>query len=320
MNEHWSRKRQILACLHHDRFVSGEVIAQSLSLSRAAINQHVDALQDYGIEIYSVKGRGYKLAKPLSLVNESHLVNGVDGRCFYFDETTSTNAFMLGHAAELKSGDICIAEYQSAGRGRRGRQWLSPYGHHIYASMFWRLNGDISQASGLSLVIGCSIAKTLSNFGVQGLGLKWPNDIYLDHKKLAGILVEISHCSEQQTELVLGFGINMSMSAEQGELIDQPWSDLSSLMSMPDKTELLIKLHKTLKADLQLFELKGLEVFLDRWNEFDLFVNRDVTLLMAPNSVSGIYRGIDEQGALILETEQGVKRYLGGEISLRSAL
>ena len=320
MNEHWSRKRQILACLHHERFVSGEVIAQSLSLTRAAINQHIDALKDYGIEIYSVKGRGYKLANPVSLVNESHLVNGIEGRCFYFDETTSTNAFMLGHASELKSGDICIAEYQSAGRGRRGRQWLSPYAHHIYASMFWRLNNDISHASGLSLVVGCSIVKSLADFGVEGLGLKWPNDIYLDHKKLAGILVEVSNSSAQKTELVIGFGINMSMSVEQGELIDQPWNDLSGLVNMPDKTELLIKLHKTLKADLQLFEQKGLEAFLDRWNKFDLFIGREVSLLMAPNSVNGICRGIDEQGALLLENEQGLTRYLGGEISLRAVM
>ncbi|QDE32959.1 MULTISPECIES: bifunctional biotin--[acetyl-CoA-carboxylase] ligase/biotin operon repressor BirA [Shewanella] len=320
MNGHWLRKRQILACLSHQHFVSGEVIAQQLSLTRAAINQHIDALKDYGIEIYSVKGRGYKLANPISLVNESDLLNGIDGRCFYFDETASTNAFMLGHATELKSGDICIAEYQSAGRGRRGRQWLSPYGHHIYASMFWRLNNDISHASGLSLVIGCSIVKTLADFGVEGLGLKWPNDIYLDHSKLAGILVEISQSSANQTELVIGFGINMSMSVEQGELIDQPWSDLSSLKEIPDKTELLIKLHKTLKADLQLFELKGLGAFLERWNEYDLFVNREVSLLMAPNSVSGICRGIDQQGALLLETEQGIKPYIGGEISLRAAI
>jgi len=318
MNDHWLRKRQILASLNHQHFVSGEVIAQSLSLTRAAINQHIDALKTYGIEIYSVKGKGYKLANPISLVNESHLVNSVDGRCFYFDETTSTNAFMLGHIKDLKSGDICIAEYQSAGRGRRGRQWQSPYGHHIYASMFWRLDNDMTHASGLSLVIGCSIVKSLADFGVEGLGLKWPNDIYLDGNKLAGVLIEISHSSSQQTELVVGLGINMSMSAAQGDLIDQPWSDLSNLNNMPDKTELLIKLHQILKADLQLFEQQGLSAFTGRWNAVDLFVNRDVTLLMAPNSVNGICRGIDEQGALLLENDQGVKHYIGGEISLRA--
>jgi BirA family biotin operon repressor/biotin-[acetyl-CoA-carboxylase] ligase len=319
MNVHWLRKRQILASLTHERFVSGEVIAQSLSLTRAAINQHIDALKDYGIEIYSVKGKGYKLANPITLINESQLVNAVDNRCFYFDETTSTTAFMLSHAAELKSGDICIAEYQSAGRGRRGRQWLSPYGHHIYASLFWRLNQDISQVSGISLVVGCALVKTLQDMGVEGLGLKWPNDIYVDNKKLAGILIELSLSLARQTDLVIGFGINMSMSVEQGKLIDQPWSDLSSMDAMPDKTELLIRLHQQLKYDLTLFEQQGLGAFFARWNQHDLFINREVTLVMAPNSVTGICRGIDEQGAILLENDLGVTAFVGGEITLRAS-
>lgn len=319
MNDHWLRKRQILALLSHVAFVSGEAIAQQLSITRAAINQHIDALKDYGVEIYSVKGKGYKLATPISLINENSLVNTIDDRCFYFDEITSTNEFMLGHAAELASGDICIAEYQSAGRGRRGRQWLSPYGHHIYASLFWRLNHDLSYASGLSLVVGCSIVKTLQNLGVEGLGLKWPNDIYLDHKKLAGILIELNHHSAEQVELVIGFGINMSMSAQQGELIDQPWNDLSSMTTMPDKTQLLVNLHQQLKHDLALFEQQGLSAFLARWNENDLFINREITLLMSPNSISGICRGIDKQGAILIENEQGISAYVGGEISVRAS-
>jgi BirA family biotin operon repressor/biotin-[acetyl-CoA-carboxylase] ligase len=318
MNEHWLRKRQILACLSHKGFVSGEAIAKKLSLTRAAINQHIDALKDYGVEIYSVKGKGYKLANAISLINESELVNNIDNRCFYFDETNSTNAFMLNHASELESGDICVAEYQSAGRGRRGRQWLSPYGHHMYASLFWRLNLDISNASGLSLVVGCSIVKTLQELGVEGLGVKWPNDIYLEHKKLAGILIELSHHSDRQTELVIGFGINMSMSVEQGELIDQPWSDLSAMDNMPDKTMLVVKIHQQLKRDLVLFEQQGLDAFLQRWNDNDLFINREVTLLMAPNAVTGICRGIDKQGAILLENDQGTNAFVGGEISLRA--
>ncbi|GGQ36265.1 bifunctional biotin--[acetyl-CoA-carboxylase] ligase/biotin operon repressor BirA [Shewanella litoralis] len=319
MNDHWLRKRQILACLRHNVFVSGEAIAQTLSLSRAAINQHIDTLKDYGVEIYSVKGKGYKLANAISLINESELVNSIDNRCFYFDEIKSTNAFMLEHAAEVESGDICVSEYQSAGRGRRGRKWFSPYGHHMYASLFWRLNRDIARTSGLSLVVGCSIVQALQDLGVEGLGVKWPNDIYLDHKKLAGILIELSHHSDTQTELVIGFGVNMSMSAAQGELIDQPWSDLSATGHMPDKTMLLVKLHRQLKRDLVLFEQQGLEAFLQRWNDNDLFINREITLLMAPNAVTGICRGIDKQGAVLLENEQGIQAFVGGEISLRAS-
>ena len=319
MSDHWLRKRQILSCLSHDNFVSGEVIAKKLSLTRVAINQHIDTLKDYGIEIYSVKGKGYKLANPITLVDEQKLINQIDNRCFYFDEINSTNSFLLTHHQDLKSGDICIAEYQSAGRGRRGRQWQSPYGHHLYASLFWRFEEPASKVVGLSLVIACSIVKALAQMDVPNLGLKWPNDIYLDGKKLAGILIEMAPTSAQQTALIIGFGINMSMSLSQGELIDQPWSDLSELQAIPNKTDLLINLQKQMKDDIQLFEKNGLAPFIDVWAKYDLFAGKPIKLIMAPNEVLGMCKGIDEQGAVLIETADGLKAFIGGEISLRSA-
>lgn len=319
MNNHWARKRQILALLSADQFVSGEWIAQQIGLTRMAVNQHIDALADYGIEIYSVKGKGYKLASAIALVDEQKLINAIDNRCFYFDEINSTNSFMLGHHEELKSGDLCITEYQSAGRGRRGRQWISPYAHHLYASMYWQFDQPPSKAMGLSLVIACAIVKALSQLNVSGLGLKWPNDIYLDGKKLAGILIEMAPTQQDQTKLVIGFGINMNMSLSQGELIDQPWSDLSSLNAVPDKTDLLICLHEQLKQDILTFDKYGLAPFVSQWAEYDLFANKPIKLIMTPNEIVGLCKGIDEQGAVLIETAQGTKAYIGGEISLRGA-
>nr|WP_280925493.1 bifunctional biotin--[acetyl-CoA-carboxylase] ligase/biotin operon repressor BirA [Shewanella holmiensis] len=316
INDHWKRKRQILALLSSDHFTSGEAIASEIGLTRMAVNQHIDALSDYGLEVFSVKGKGYKLASPITLVDEQSLIGGIENRCFYFDEIDSTNSFMLNHFVDLKSGDICIAEYQSAGRGRRGRQWLSPYGNHLYASLFWRFETNASNLMGLSLVIACSIVKTLSEMNITGLGMKWPNDIYLDDKKLAGILIEVAKTETKQTELVIGFGINMSMSAAQGELIDQPWSDLAS-QGVPDKTQLLVSLHRNLKSDIQAFSNHGLAPFIPFWNAYDLFANKQVRLLMAPNEVFGLCRGIDEQGAVVIETNSEIKAYIGGEISLR---
>lgn len=320
MSMQWQTKRQILALLSAEHFVSGEHLAQTLGISRSAISQQVEAMAAFGIDVYSVKGKGYKLANPIALIDEASLLNRLDSRCFYFNEIPSTNGFLLSHGQELKSGDICVAEYQSAGRGRRGRTWQSPYGHHIYASMYWRLEQGMQQAMGLSLVVACSIVSVLKAMGVTGLGLKWPNDIYLDNKKLAGILVELINSQDKACQLVLGFGINMSMSASQGELIEQPWSDLSTQGSMPDKTELIIALHKQLRKDLTLFEAQGLGGFIGRWQEDDLFMGREVTLLMAPKEVTGTYRGIDAQGAVLVETPYGIQSYLGGEISLRATL
>jgi BirA family transcriptional regulator, biotin operon repressor / biotin---[acetyl-CoA-carboxylase] ligase len=320
MSEHWIRKRQILGLLGGAQgggFVSGEALAESLGISRAAISKHIDALEAYGVGVYSVKGKGYKLETPVLLIDESRLVSAIANRCFYFDEIGSTNAFMLSHVTELKSGDICVAEYQSAGRGRRGRTWVSPYGNHLYCSLFWRFNQGMAQAMGLSLVVACSLVEVLKRFDVAQVGVKWPNDIYLDHKKLAGILVEMSGQADSECHIVIGIGINMSMSVSQAQLIDQPWSDLSALSRPPAKTELMIALQQQLSADLRLFERQGLAAFTGRWQSVDLFMNRPVRLLMGETQIEGICRGIDEQGALLLENDAGLTAYVGGEISLR---
>ncbi|AVI66027.1 bifunctional biotin--[acetyl-CoA-carboxylase] ligase/biotin operon repressor BirA [Shewanella sp. NKUCC05_KAH] len=318
MSDHWGRKRQILALLSSGQFVSGEQLATELGISRAAVNKHIDALETYGVAIYSVKGRGYKLANPISLIDASRLVQSIDNRCFYFDEIASTNGFLLDHITELKNGDVCVAEYQSAGRGRRGRTWVSPYGHHLYFSLFWTFPQGIAQAMGLSLVVACTLVEVLKSFGVENIGVKWPNDIYLDNKKLAGILIEMSGQADSQCQLIIGVGVNMAMSEEQGKGIDQPWSDLSELVDMPDKTALVIALQKQLKRDIQLFEREGLAAFKTRWQAADLFYGREIRLLMGEKSVEGICRGVDEQGAVLLETADGVQAFIGGEISLRA--
>lgn len=318
MSDNWGRKRQILALLSSGQFVSGEQLATELGISRAAVNKHIDALETYGVAIYSVKGRGYKLANPISLIDASRLVQSIDNRCFYFDEIASTNGFMLSHTTELKNGDVCVAEYQSAGRGRRGRTWVSPYGHHLYFSLFWTFPQGMAQAMGLSLVVACTLVEVLKSFGVENIGVKWPNDIYLDNKKLAGILIEMSGQADSQCQLIIGVGVNMAMSEEQGKGIDQPWSDLSDLVDMPDKTALVIELQKQLKRDIQLFEREGLAAFKARWQAADLFYGREIRLLMGGKSVEGICRGVDEQGAVLLETADGVQAFIGGEISLRA--
>ncbi|MEL4244973.1 bifunctional biotin--[acetyl-CoA-carboxylase] ligase/biotin operon repressor BirA [Shewanella xiamenensis] len=318
MSDNWVRKREILGLLSSEHFVSGEELATQLGISRAAVSKHVDALEDYGVAIYSVKGRGYKLANPISLIDSARLIQSIDNRCFYFDEIPSTNSFMLSHTSELKSGDVCVAEYQSAGRGRRGRTWVSPYGHHLYFSQFWSFPQGMAQAMGLSLVVACSLVEVLKSFGVDNIGVKWPNDIYLNYKKLAGILIEMSGQADSECQLIIGIGVNMAMSEDQGKGIDQPWSDLSSLTDMPNKTDLVIALHKQLKRDIQLFEREGLAAFKTRWQQADLFHGKEIRLLMGENHVDGICRGIDEQGAVLLEAADGIQAYIGGEISLRA--
>ena len=319
MAEQWHRRRQILAALNQtDSFLSGEALAKQLDVSRATISNHIDALEQAGVGIFSVKGKGYKLEKPVPLIDGDKLIHQIDNRCFYFDEIDSTNSFMLKHAEELKSGDICIAEYQSAGRGRRGRKWASPYGSHLYTSMLWRFSQGMAQAMGLSLVVGCSLAKVLDELGLNDVAVKWPNDVYLEGKKLAGILVEMSGQADGECQIVIGIGVNLAMPTTAAEQIDQPWADVLTQQALPDKTEFAIALHKQLKADIQRFEQQGLEAFIERWHCVDLYRDKAIKLLMADNAIEGICRGIDAQGALLLEVDGEVKAFVGGEISVRA--
>ncbi|MCL1052206.1 bifunctional biotin--[acetyl-CoA-carboxylase] ligase/biotin operon repressor BirA [Shewanella abyssi] len=317
MAEQWSRKRSILTELSNGHFVSGEALAVKLGVSRTAVANHISGLEEYGVDIFSVKGKGYKLSSPLSLVDESTLKNAIKQRCFYFDEIPSTNGFILKHADELDSGDICVAEYQSAGRGRRGRVWVSPYGCHLYFSMYWQFSQGMAQAMGLSLVVACSIVSVLKQLNVANVGVKWPNDIYLAGKKLAGVLIEMSGQTDSECNLVIGIGLNMTMSEQQGKSIDQPWSDLTSLEGMPNKTALLTLLQQQLQQDLCKFQHEGLAPFQARWKEADLFNGQEIKLIIGANEVHGICRGIDKQGAVVLETAAGLKSHIGGEISLR---
>ncbi len=318
MAELWRRRRQILTALNRAQsFLSGEALAQQLGVSRATISNHIDALEQAGVGIYSVKGKGYKLEKPVPLIDGDKLIHQVENRCFYFDEIDSTNSFVLKHAEELKSGDICIAEYQTAGRGRRGRKWASPYGSHLYASMMWQFPRGTAQATGLSLVAGCSLAAVLQQLGLNEVAVKWPNDIYLEGKKLAGILVEMTGQADGVCLVVIGIGVNLSMPDTAAEQIEQPWTDVLSQQTLPDKTEFALALHQQLKADVQRFERLGLSAFVERWRQVDLYINKTVTLLMADNEVEGICRGIDNQGALLLEVAGEVKSFTGGEISVR---
>ncbi|MCG9698505.1 bifunctional biotin--[acetyl-CoA-carboxylase] ligase/biotin operon repressor BirA [Shewanella sp. Isolate11] len=317
MSDQWLRKRAILNALQQGEFVSGEALATKLGVSRAAVSKQVSSLEEYGVDIYSVKGKGYKLATPVSLIDDQRLKNAIKGRCFYFDEIVSTNAFMLSHVNELSSGDVCVAEYQSAGRGRRGRTWVSPYGCHLYTSIYWQFSQGLAQAMGLSLVVACSLVTALRELGVDGIGVKWPNDIYLNRKKLAGILIEMSGQADSECDLVIGIGMNLSMSAAQADKIDQPWSDLSGLEQTIDKTELMIKLQAQLVKDLSLFQTEGLKVFQQRWREVDLFDGKMIKLIMGEKVEEGICCGIDEQGAILLKQNDQIKAFVGGEISMR---
>ena len=231
----------------------------------------------------------------------------------------STNQYLLDRINELNSGDSCVAEYQQAGRGRRGRKWFSPFGANLYLSMFWRLEQGPAAAIGLSLVIGIVIAEVLHSLGADKVRVKWPNDLYLNDRKLAGILVEMTGKTGDAAQIVIGAGLNMVMRNVQADVVNQGWITLQEAGVTIDRNILAVRLIKELRQSLTLFEQEGLSPFLGRWEKLDNFIHRPVKLIIGDKEIFGTSRGIDAQGALLLEQEGILKPWVGGEISLRSA-
>ena len=321
MSELNDQGNKLLKLLADGEFHSGEKIGELLGVSRTSVNNYIKGLQQIGLDIYKVTGKGYCSATPLTLLDKK-IIKKVSGFEHVHVEQilASTNQYLLEKIPDLTNGQTCIAEYQAAGRGRRGREWVSPFASHLYFSMYWRLDAGIEKASGLSLLVGIAVVNALEKLGIQGVGLKWPNDLYYQGKKLAGILIELQAQASDACHSVIGIGINVRMPAEQGKLIDQPWIDLNTINTLPvDRNQLSGLLIKELHTLLVSYEENGLTPFLSRWFELDCFINQQVNLIVADNVQKGICRGINEQGALLLEIDNEVKPYIGGEISLRLA-
>ncbi|EOW2373438.1 bifunctional biotin--[acetyl-CoA-carboxylase] ligase/biotin operon repressor BirA [Cronobacter sakazakii] len=310
----------LVSLLADGEFHSGEQLGEKLGMSRAAINKHIQTLRDWGIDVFTVPGKGYSLPGPIQLLNESFIHSHIkSGSVTVLPVIDSTNQYLLNRLSELESGDACIAEYQQAGRGRRGRKWFSPFGANLYLSMYWRLEQGPAAAIGLSLVIGIVMAEVLHELGAGQVRVKWPNDLYLHDRKLAGILVELTGKTGDAAQIVIGAGINLAMRQVESDIVNQGWINLQEAGIKVDRNELAVRLIEKLRASLREFEQEGLAPFLSRWEKLDNFIHRQVKLIIGDREIYGISRGIDNQGALLLEQNGVIKPWMGGEISLRSA-
>jgi len=308
----------LISILADGEFHSGEQLGGALGMSRAAINKHIQTVRDWGVDIFTVPGKGYSLPHPIQLLDEAKIHSMLPaGRVNVLPVIDSTNQYLLDRSGELSSGDACVAEYQQAGRGRRGRKWFSPFGSNLYLSMYWKLDQGPAAAMGLSLVIGIVMAEVLQRLGAEDVRVKWPNDLYLKDRKLAGILVELTGKTGDAAQLVIGAGINLKMREPEADTISQGWINLQEAGVNIDRNELTAMLLKELRAALLHFEKEGLAPFISRWRGLDNFLDRPVKLLIGDQEIHGIERGIDQQGALLLEQDGIIKPYIGGEISLR---
>lgn len=319
-----AERLRLLDALADGQWHSGEALAAAAGITRAALAKRVDRLADWEIEVEAQKGVGYRLAQPLERLDAAELGRAVPGlRVEVLPVTDSTNARLLD-APAADDPQALFAEYQTAGRGRRGRRWASPFAANLYLSIGWSFPDWPRQLTALPLAIGVACAQALDEARVPGVGLKWPNDVLAGGRKLGGILIEHRGEAGGACRVVVGVGLNVAMSARQAAAIDQPWTSAHQLQTMHgvapiSRRALAAILLRTLHETLSAFERAGFDAFLPAWQARDLTRDRAVTIASAQEALSGIARGVDEQGALLLEAAGTVHRIHSGEVSLRAA-
>lgn len=313
----------LLRLLGDGRFHSGEELGVALGVSRSAVWKYLQRLEsDCGIELFKVPGKGYRLAEPLSLLSyeDSSAVLARFGWQLYLRETIdSTNAEALRLLQSgLPAPFVVLAEGQTDGRGRRGRAWASPPAQNIYYTLALKVSSGLQRLSGLSLVVGLAVLHALRRSGVEGAGLKWPNDVYADGKKIAGILIELNGDPADVCHVIIGIGVNVNMRSS-ALRIDQPWTTVreqtGGLASRADLTHFL---SESLNHYLDRHAREGFSSLRREWEANNVWQGRHCILSTGAQQIKGLVDGIDEQGALRLWIDgQGERCFSGGELSLR---
>lgn len=321
----------LLRLLADGEFHSGEVLARQLGISRASVSNSLRGLESYGLILYSVRGRGYRLANPPQWLDAARVSSqlGKMGKFFQIeilDSAPSSNTLLLQRAAPnsanggAPSGSVLAVEWQSGGRGRMGRVWHSGLGNGLTFSLLWRFERGLSSLSGLSLATGVALMRALHALDVQGVQLKWPNDVLGAHGKLAGILIEAQGDMLGPSAVVIGIGMNLSLPQTISRHIGQPVSSLADMTAaLPERNRLLAVILRELHGVLQEFAAHGFTALHKEWESCHAWKNKTIQLQLPDGgSVTGVARGVTEEGALELETKRGMLKVNSGEISLWS--
>lgn len=310
-------------------FHSADALAAALGVGRATVLKQLKDLAELGLELESVGGRGYRIPGGLELLDADRIRAGLSPRAVRLlqrlelrETVGSTNTeVMLGLERGWGPGSVCTAEQQTAGRGRRGRRWVSPYARNLYVSLAWAYDRGAAALNGLSLAVGVGVARALAACGLPPVQLKWPNDILSGGAKLGGILLETAGDADSACQVVVGVGLNVAMPVSSGGAIDQRWTDISTLAggACPGRNVLLAALLNELLPLLEAFEVEGFGPWRAAWQDLDACAGAEVTLETGGRAVVGIARGVDGRGALQLETAAGIESVFGGEITLRNS-
>lgn len=313
----------LLQALADGEFHSGSELGELLGVSRTAVWKSLQKLEALGLVVETVKGKGYRLDRALDLLEASRILSALPAAVQsmlalrVLQSTGSTNSDASAWLAESRTSAYCVvlAEQQTAGRGRHGRVWVSPFAQNLYLSLAYELKGGVEALSGLSLVVGIALMRTLKALGVEDAALKWPNDVWLQGRKLAGVLVELQGEATSGWRVVIGIGLNVHMRAEDGQQIDQGWISLDAAKSV-SRNELAARLIETLLAVLYEFSQAGFAGFVAEWSACDALAGKRVQI--DGGRVVGEARGIDATGAFLLQPDQGALMVVNaGEVSVR---
>ena len=315
----------LLRSLSAQKSVSGSELAKELGVTRAAIWKQIETLRALGAPIEASAGEGYRLAWSIEPLEESAIRRNIDGGTLsrlgelrVVWQIDSTNTSLLDAAAKGASdGSVVVAEVQSDGRGRRGRRWQSPLGGNVYFSLLRRFDGGMGSLAGLSIVAGIAAVGALRECGVRGIGLKWPNDIVADGKKIAGILVELGGEFLGPCFGVIGIGINVRLQADAS--IDQPYADLSALCGgdPPSRNKIIGRLISRLIASTDVFAAHGFAAFEKEYESLDVLGRSPVRLHTQAGECDGIADGVDSRGALRVRHGERVATYDSAEVTVR---
>lgn len=315
---------KILKVLADGIFHSGEELGEVMGVSRTAVWKHLQKVGDLGLQLESVKGKGYRIIGGVDLLDESQIVDSLDGatkgllsELLVFSSIDSTNHYLM--TERQGAGEVCLAEQQSQGRGRRGRVWVSPFAKNIYLSLSWTFSGGAQALEGLSLAVGVVAVKALEGLGVEGLSLKWPNDLLYKGRKLGGILLEMTGDVSGDCRVVVGIGLNVDMGDEEAAGIDQAWTSVNQVAGKTvSRNQVSVALIKQLLPLLDSYTDNGFGFYKQSWEALDAFKGQAVKLISASTVERGVAVGVTDTGALKLDVDGAIREFSGGEVSLRA--
>lgn len=316
----------LLELLNDSQFHSGEELGERLGISRAAVSKQLAHWREQGLELDVVNGKGYRLRQPLEWLRAEAIGSRLSAEAqallaelIILPKVNSTNDVLLQRLREKpQAGLVCLAEQQTAGRGRRGRSWASPLGCNFYASVSWTFTDGFAAVEGLSLALGVAVAEALERAGATSIGLKWPNDLMAGERKLGGLLLEMQGEAGGPVHLVIGIGVNFHISPEVAAGIDKPVTDLKTLLGRAvarnETTALILDAVLLLLRD---YARLGFAGWRERWLKRDVSQGQMVSIIGLAEPLQGRAGGVDAHGALLLQTAQGLETVNSGEVSLR---